>query len=246
MKKNDVAPSGLKKIKKATMAEMIIEQILGMIQEGVFQPGQKLPSEKELAEILSVSRPTLREAMRSLMTMGLIEIRCGDGTYLNDSVKLFSEHFKTTHLLNRFSFAEVLEARRLLECHNAYLAAQNATEEDIAALEAAYEDLKSIEDYIVMDMHAVDRVYHTAIANCAKNRFIKEMLQTIEELNMVMNVWARPDKEAWAQVIVSSKEILDAIKAHDAEKARALMEAHIQDAGDAFMKRVQMVEQEDE
>jgi len=244
MKYTEATPSGLKKIKKATMAEMIIEQILNMIQEGVFHPGQKLPSEKELAEILCVSRPTLREAMRSLMTMGLIEIRCGDGTYLNESVKLFSEHFKTSHLLNHYSFTEVLDARRLLECHNAYLAAQNATEEDIAELEKACAALESVENYIVMDMHALDRVYHNAIANCAKNRFIKEMLQTIEELNLVMNVWARPDKEAWAQVIVSSKAIVEAIKAHDADKARALMEEHIQDAGDAFMKRVKSAEAE--
>jgi len=238
MKNNDTTTAGLKKIKKATMAEMIIEQILNMIQEGVFQPGQKLPSEKELAEILCVSRPTLREAMRSLMTMGLIEIRCGDGTYLNDSVKLFSEHFKTTHLLNHFSYAEVLDARRLLECHNAYLAAQNATEEDITELEKACAALESVENYIVMEMHNLDRVYHMAIAKCGKNRFIKEMLETIEELTLVMNVWARPDEEAWAQVIVSSKAIVEAIKARDAQKASDLMAAHIQDAGDAFMKRM--------
>ena len=77
--------SGLKQIKKSTMSELIIDQMLQMIDQGIFVPGQKLPSEKELAEILCVSRPTVREAMRSLMTMGLVEIRCGDGTYLNDS-----------------------------------------------------------------------------------------------------------------------------------------------------------------
>ena len=237
---NSIANSnGLKKIKKATMAELIIEQILNMIQEGVFQPGQKLPSEKELAEILCVSRPTLREAMRSLMTMGLIEIRCGDGTYLNDSVKLFSEHFKTTHLLNHYSYQEVVDARKLLECRTAYLAAQNATEEDIAALEKACDDLAAIKNYIVMDMHTADHAYHIAIATCAKNRFIKEMLQTIEELTLVMNVWARPDKDAWDNIVSSSREIVAAIKDHNGELASELMALHIQDAGDAFMKRVQ-------
>ena len=120
--------SGLKKIKKSTMAELIIDQILQMIEDGTFVPGQKLPSEKNLAEILCVSRPTLREAMRSLMSMGLIEIRCGDGTYLNDSVKLLSEHFKNTHLFNRFSINELIDTRLLLETQMAYLAAQNATE----------------------------------------------------------------------------------------------------------------------
>ena len=222
---------GLKKIKKATMAEMIIDQILTMIEEGKFRPGEKLPSEKELAEILCVSRPTLREAMRSLMTMGLIEIRCGDGTYLNDSVKLISEHFKNTHLLKRFSFNELIDTRLLLEPQLAMLAAQNATPEDLDALEKAYGRIADSMEVSPLEFHSTDLEFHMAIAACSKNRFMTEMLRAIEDLLVMMNLSTDVSPDIRVQSITSSRKIVDAIKAGDGELAKAIMYDHVADTG---------------
>ena len=229
--------SGLKKIKKSTIAELIIDQILQMIEEGKFIPGQKLPSEKELAEILSVSRPTLREAMRSLMTMGLIEIRAGDGTYLNDSVKLVSEHFKNTHLLNRFSFSELIDTRLLLETQMAKLAAQNAIEEDLEALEAAYDKMAACLETSALDFHNMDMEFHIAVANCSKNRFMKEMLSAVEELLVLVNVSIPSGRDIREQSIASSRRIVDAIEARDGELAGKLMYEHIADTGENVKKQ---------
>lgn len=229
--------NGLKKIKKSTMAELIIDQILQMIEDGTFVPGQKLPSEKKLAEILCVSRPTLREAMRSLMSMGLIEIRCGDGTYLNDSVKLLSEHFKNTHLFNRFSINELIDTRLLLETQMAYLAAQNATEEDLADLEAAYERIAGTLDDSVRDFHSIDFSFHMAVASCSKNRFMKEMLSAVEDLLVLLNVSAPVSRETRQQSIASSRELVDAIRAKDAEAARTIMYRHIADTGENIRRQ---------
>ena len=223
--------SDLKKIKKATMAELIIDQILQMIEEGKFVPGQKLPSEKELAEILSVSRPTLREAMRSLMTMGLIEIRCGDGTYLNDSVKLISEHFKNTHLLNRFSVNELIDTRLLLEPQLAMLAAKNATPEDLETLEKAYARIANSMDVSPLEFHSTDLEFHLAIASCSKNRFMTEMLRAIEDLLVMMNLSTDVSHNIRIQSITSSRKIVDAIKAGDGELAKITMYEHVADTG---------------
>jgi len=229
--------NGLKKIKKSTMAELIIDQILQMIEDGTFVPGQKLPSEKKLAEILCVSRPTLREAMRSLMSMGLIEIRCGDGTYLNDSVKLLSEHFKNTHLFNRFSFNELIDTRLLLETQMAYLAAQNATEEDLAELEAAYQKIAGTMETSVHDFHSIDLTFHMAIASCSKNRFMKEMLSAVEDLLVLLNVSAPVNDEMRRQSITSSRAIVDAIRARDGEAAREIMYRHIADTAENIRRQ---------
>ncbi len=229
--------SGLKKIKKSTMAELIIDQILQMIEDGTFVPGQKLPSEKNLAEILCVSRPTLREAMRSLMSMGLIEIRCGDGTYLNDSVKLLSEHFKNTHLFNRFSINELIDTRLLLETQMAYLAAQNATAEDLKDLEAAYDKIEESLTYSLHDFHSVDLSFHMAVASCSKNRFMKEMLSAVEDLLVLLNVSAPVSHETRLQSIASSRKIVDAIRAGNGELAREIMYQHIADTGDNLRRQ---------
>ena len=210
--------SGLKQIKKSTMSELIIDQMLQMIDQGIFVPGQKLPSEKELAEILCVSRPTVREAMRSLMTMGLVEIRCGDGTYLNDSVKLISEHFKNANLL-------------MLECETARLAALTVTQEDVQNLERAYAEVAATMDVPDVEFHRVDARFHMAIAECSKNRFMKEILSALQDLLVLINVSVPSGREIRQQSCASSRAIVDAIEAGDSELARQLMHRHISDTG---------------
>ena len=231
-----VALNGLKSIKKETMADLIIDQILHMIEEGAFVPGQKLPSEKEFAAIFSVSRPTIHEAMRSLVNMGIVNVRRGDGSYLNDSVKLMSEHLKTTHLLNRYSYSEVVDTRLALETQNAYLAAQNATQEDLDKLEEAYRKIEASLDYSVRDFHSTDLEFHLAIADCAKNRFMKEMLHAISDLTVMMNVSIPTGYEIRKQSIASSRRIVDAITSRNGELARQIMYEHIADTGDNIRK----------
>ena len=223
--------SGLKQIKKSTMSELIIDQMLQMIDQGIFVPGQKLPSEKELAEILCVSRPTVREAMRSLMTMGLVEIRCGDGTYLNDSVRLISEHFKNANLLKHFSYNELIDTRLMLECETARLAALTVTQEDVQNLEHAYAEVAATMDVPDVEFHRVDARFHMAIAECSKNRFMKEILSALQDLLVLINVSVPSGREIRQQSGASSRAIVDAIEAGDSELARQLMHRHISDTG---------------
>ncbi|MEG2153247.1 MAG: FadR/GntR family transcriptional regulator [Clostridia bacterium] len=228
--------SGLKQIKKSTMAELIIDQVLQMIDQGIFVPGQKLPSEKELLEILCVSRPTVREAMRSLMTMGLVEIRCGDGTYLNDSVKLISEHFKNTNLLRHFSYNELIDTRLLLECEMARLAALNATEQDLQNLEKAFADVAGTMDTSDIEFHRMDARFHMAIAECSKNRFMKEILSALQDLLVMMNVSVPSYREIRQQSCASSREIVNAIKTGDSQLAQQIMYQHIADTASSIRR----------
>jgi len=84
------------KINKKTFSQLIIEQIKHRILEGQLKPGEKLPSERVLAEMFSVSRATVREALRALQYMEIIEVRQNDGAYLVNNINLLYDHFKTS------------------------------------------------------------------------------------------------------------------------------------------------------
>ena len=165
------------------------------------------------------------------MTMGLVEIRCGDGTYLNDSVRLISEHFKNANLLKHFSYNELIDTRLMLECETARLAALTVTQEDVQNLEHAYAEVAATMDVPDVEFHRVDARFHMAIAECSKNRFMKEILSALQDLLVLINVSVPSGREIRQQSCASSRAIVDAIEAGDSELARQLMHRHISDTG---------------
>src|SRR6478752_3837773 len=123
---------------RVSLTQAAIDQIKGMIVRGELRPGDRLPKESELAARLNLSRGSLREAVRGLALVRVLEVRQGDGTYvtsLKPELLLESISFFTELQAGEASLQQILEARRMLEAGTTALAAQLATAEELAALE---------------------------------------------------------------------------------------------------------------
>ncbi|MBK5252773.1 MAG: FadR family transcriptional regulator [Peptostreptococcaceae bacterium] len=214
------------KIKKATISETIIEQIKKMVLDGQLTPGQKLPSERELTEILGVSRSSIREAMRSLSSIGLVDIRSGEGTFLNDNTNLLTDHFQLQCLMKKYSILELVEARKMIEIEIIKLAIVRGNSNDIDYIIERYmetmENKNSPLEFIKADFN-----FHMAIAEASKNRYLAEMLAATRELLLEINTDVIRKPGQIDKAIITHESIIDAIKSGDIYKAQVQMGSHI-------------------
>src|SRR5215207_3743686 len=126
-----------KQFSRDALAAKIVDSLLEMIREGQLSPGDKLPSERDLATMMKVGRPTLREALRGLALMNVVEIRHGHGTYVTSlEPNLLTEHLDLVFSLDDHTFLDLLDARKVLEVGLVMLAAERITDEELVDLEA--------------------------------------------------------------------------------------------------------------
>ena len=169
-------------INSTRIYEEIVRQIRTLISEGKLKSGDKLPPERELAERFKVSRPSVREAMRALESMGLIEIRLGEGTFVREiSVDSLVEPLALVMLTQREAVRELFEARRLLEPAIAGLAASRSTEEEIHEMERILEE-QAREVATGRTGLTQDAAFHAAIASSASNRAITRIVHALIDL----------------------------------------------------------------
>lgn len=224
---------GLEPIQRRRIYEEIIEQLERLIREGDYQPGDRLPPERELAKIFSVSRAAVREAMSALAATGLLEIRQGSGIYLRRVPDhAYLKPISSLLFLEREAAAliEFMEVRRGLEVEAADLAAQRATPEEVAALNESY---LAMEKAIQAGELAVDEDYafHYAIAVATHNQAYVNVMNTIADLFRLglkhskaqsLHMPGRP-----LVALEEHEKILTAIKKHDRRAARAAMRLHL-------------------
>ena len=121
--------------KQQSVAEAISAEILDLLRQKELKPGDKLPPERDLAEMLGVSRPSLREALRALSIMKVVEVRQGDGTYVSAfKPEELVEHLEFVFMLDDSTMLQLFEARKIVETGNVALAAERISDEEIAAL----------------------------------------------------------------------------------------------------------------
>jgi len=176
-----------KKMKKGTLSEKIVEEIERLIADGEIKPGTMLPSERELAEKLGVSRPPIREALHSLKALGLVDIKGGGGAYLKTDVDIISDHFKIKSLLAEYNALELIEARAMLEAQTVALAIQRGTEEDLAEIKAAADKCAAYDNASEARQSELDFDFHLAIAEASHNSVLSEMLKTTRALMLNIN-----------------------------------------------------------
>ncbi len=218
-----------KPIKKAKVYEEIVTKIKDMVEKGRFKSGDQLPVERELAEVFRVSRSSVREALRSLETQGFIESRQGDGTYIaSQPVESLVRPLASVILTEKDDQMELFEMRRMIEPDLAYLAAERATEEEIAMMEKV---LALQEEQIARGEFGtdVDRNFHYIMVRAAKNKAILRITDNIIDLlaesrEQYLQVDGRPQKS-----ILRHREVLDAIRARDPERAEKCMLEHLVD-----------------
>lgn len=213
--------------KKSAISEDITARLLTMIKEGELKPGAKLPPERELAEMMQVSRPSLREALRALSIMNIIEIRQGDGTYVTSlEPELLVEHLDFVFSLSDTTIIELFKARRIVEVGLAAMAAEQITDEEIAKLEDCL--THSIEN---VDNHAAflqaDVELHETIVDAARNPFLKRFMASIYHLGRASRSRTVEIPGVVNQVVEDHRAIVAAMKARDPEKARQAMLQHL-------------------
>src|SRR5215471_9293408 len=163
-------------VRSTRIYEEIVKQVKVLITEGKLKSGDRLPPERELAEKFMVSRTSVREALRSLESRGLIEIRAGEGAFVRDiSLEALIEPLALVILPHREGVGELFEARRLLEPAIAALAARRATPDEIGEMERILED-QSKEVLQGRTGVTQDTALHAAIAHSAHNRAITRIV----------------------------------------------------------------------
>ena len=124
----------MRPVQRTSVSDEIIAQITDLIERNVLKPGDRLPPERELCKRFQVGRSSLREALRSLSMMGLLDGRVGEGTFVCDKGQYVERALQWGFLLDGKKLQDLSETRMMLESQNAYLAAERATAEDLAAI----------------------------------------------------------------------------------------------------------------
>lgn len=224
--------SVFKPIRPKKISEEIVCQIKELIAKGELSPGDRIPSERDLATELGVSRPTVREALMALEMMGFVEARQGGGTFVRsladntmaDPLASLIED-KSPRVLHA-----LVEVRMGLESWSAYLAAQNATDEEIAMLWDIYHTMEEQSASGGWDAE-VDARFHVTITEATHNTLQMHVLNTIYELFHTMIMVALTEfcsKDADIELLLEQhKAIVVAIEGRDPKRARAAMMTHL-------------------
>jgi GntR family transcriptional repressor for pyruvate dehydrogenase complex len=220
-----------KPIKPKKMSSQIAEQIRSSILAGEFTPGDKLPPERELAEMFGVSRPSVREALNILSASGLIESYQGGGTVVKSLVETatgnpLSEMIK----VERERALDVIEVRKCMEAWTAYYAAQRALPEDLRKLEAIIENMsRNLSG--MQPSEDLDANFHILIARATHNVVWLHMMQSIFDALKVFQqtVWRAVylTEEDHRILYQHHREVFEAIKARNPEHARDAMLSHL-------------------
>jgi GntR family transcriptional regulator, transcriptional repressor for pyruvate dehydrogenase complex len=222
------AKSDFEVVRKNKIYEEVAKQIERLIIKKL-KPGDKLPSERELAEMLRVSRSSIRDAIRSLELIGLVEPRQGAGTIVRElSAGTKISPFTNALERKREQVTELLDFRKMLEPPLSARAATHASAEELAEME---DILKRQEEKQKLGEAAIaeDAEFHYSIALASGNSVVLKVIDTLMDLlrdtrEKSLQVEGRSQKS-----LAGHRRILAAIKKHDAEAAKAAMRRHIED-----------------
>ncbi|MFE6735018.1 FadR/GntR family transcriptional regulator [Microbacterium sp. NPDC057650] len=206
-----------------------IEKIKAMIVSGELGPGDRLPPEKELAERLGLSRNSMREAVKALEVIRVLDVRRGDGTYVTslEPHLLLEAITFVVDLHDDDSLLELFAVRRMLESQATGLAAGNATAEQAAALQ---EEVASVDSDTVSldDLVAHDMRFHREIVRLTGNDYLASLIESLSSQTVRARVWrGLTEQNALDRTLSEHRAIADAIAQHDSALATSLATAHI-------------------
>ncbi len=219
----------LRPVERRRVYDSIVEQIRQLITDGTWAPGQRLPSERELTEMLSVGRTSVREALRILEAMGFIEIRAGDGSYVKDGVEVPSRLHNLAGLIQGDEYiVDLMEAREMIESQIAFVAAESATPKDIADLEAIVDrQAASIEDEEEEGVVRENITFHLRLTQATGNHVLIELQQIFFQLShrTIAELFCVPGRPQ--ESLQQHRAILQAVKEHSPIDAHRLMLKHL-------------------
>lgn len=229
MKKPHRSPveSKIKRVQKISISEEIAKQIMDLISRGELKPGDHLPSERELCKDFGASRSSLREALRCLSIVGVLNARVGEGTSVaEDGEKFLRKIIEWRLITEKHDIENLLEVRMSLEGVSAANTARRATTEQIEKLRKLINKMQGVLDD-EKSFAALDLEFHVAIANASGNTLVSDLIelvrsQLVKALHKVLVV-----PHALPLTYKEHRAIFEAIERHDPNAAREAMQAHL-------------------
>jgi DNA-binding FadR family transcriptional regulator len=216
-----------------SQSEVVVDGIKTMITSGRLSAGSRLPVEKDLAEELGVSRGSLREGVRALVLMGVLETRQGDGTYVTalDPATLLTPLAVLVDLQRPGNMVDLMAVRRVLEVEAAGRAALRITAAELAQAGAALDQMALLLERDVVDHHAVmeeDVAFHQVIAGASGNPTLSALIEGLASHTVRARTWRFLHEEGVeARTHAEHRAILSALAAHDPDAARLRMGVHL-------------------
>lgn len=227
------------------LSDSAVAELEKRILEGSLKPGDRLPSERNLAVELGISRPSLREAIQKLVAKGLLTTRHGGGTHVTDQLEAhFVDPWQKMLSGHPSLQSDLLEFRQMLEGQAAYLAADRATSADIERLDAAFAALTAVyETNNLAGCIDTDVAFHQAIAEAAHNVMIGHLTASLMRVihghvsRNLEHLHARPQR--WDQLQSQHRAIWLAIREHKPDAAARAARAHIEFVRKSMMENAQ-------
>ncbi|MFI0713933.1 FadR/GntR family transcriptional regulator [Streptomyces inhibens] len=213
---------------KGTVTQRAIGQIKEMITEGALAPGQRLPTERDLAARLGIGRSSMREAVRALTVLGVLEARHGSGVYVTQLAAgdLLETFGLVAEISPKAGLVELLEVRRILESAATAQAAARIDADQLAEVAghlAAMNETSEAEEFITADM-----AFHRAIAQSAGNETLAAIIERLSSRTFLARVRrGHQDADAFAQAREDHARIYRALEARDPEAARTAAAEHV-------------------
>lgn len=217
----------LSNLKNKLLAEQVQEQIYQYILETPIAVGAKLPNEFELGDRFGVGRSTIREAVKLLISRGILEVRRGSGTYVVSTTPVDMDPLGLGAVEDKMALAlalDLVNVRIILEPGIAEMAALNATQEDVLKLrnlcDSVERKIKIGDSYIEDDI-----AFHTCVAECSKNKVVEQLIPIIDTaVLMFVNV---THKKLTDETIMTHRAVTEAIAEHDPIGAKTAMMMHM-------------------
>ena len=213
------------KVNQQLLVPQIEDQLLMYIQEKNIAIGSKLPSEYKLAELFGVGRSTIREAVKSLVTKGILEVKRGSGTFVTSTKRVADDPLGFAQFEDKYRLAmELFEVRSLLEPEVAVAACRNATEDDKKHIKELCDEVERLylegKNHIQKDME-----FHEAIAKCSGNRVVEVLIPVI--LTAITTFANLTNRKLQKETIETHRAITDAMLQGDSMGVKCAMIMHL-------------------
>ncbi|MCI8371857.1 MAG: FadR family transcriptional regulator [Lachnospiraceae bacterium] len=224
------------KLDKKLLGEQIEDELMNYILQEPIEIGQRLPNEFELAEKFGVGRSTIREAVKGLVSKGILEVKRGSGTYVMNTRSMEDDPLGLSRLQDKYKLAlELFEVRLMIEPDIAALAAEFAAKEELKQLLQLCDETEQM--YINGKNHIQkDIEFHTCIARCSKNRVVETLIPIIN--TAVLTFANLTHRTLMKETIETHRAVVNAILNRDPVGARCAMVMHLTYNRQALMKKL--------
>jgi GntR family transcriptional repressor for pyruvate dehydrogenase complex len=226
----------LRPVVKQSLSDRLARRIRGLIQTGDYKPGDRLPAIMEMARRFGVGHPTVREALKKLETMGVVEIRHGSGVYVtrSDEVLVLASPDYTGAVTKKL-LLDLIQSRMALELQSVAEAARNATDEHLREMRRLLTTAgQSLENDEVLS--SVNMSYHRQIAIASGNTVLAQLLDVLRELfneeqRLILDIFGSRERDHQEHLA-----ILDALEQRNATVAVDRMKTHLEGVQDAVLR----------